>query len=75
MGYMVLSCFQMDPQSRVEWRKCFSHTEYDECVAYCKEKKAQGSYAEYYIYPEGEYPMGYLISHGMIDDLKPMFHC
>jgi hypothetical protein len=75
MGYMVLSCFQMDPQSEVKWKKCFTHRKYNKCVTYCKEKKASGSLAEYYIYPEGEYPIGYLIYYKMLGDYKPLFHC
>lgn len=72
---MVLSCFQMDPQSGVEWKKCFIHKKYNKCVNYCQEKKANGSLAEYYIYPEGKYPIGYLIYHNMLDNCKPLFHC
>ena len=61
MEYMVLSRFQMDPQSKPEWRKCFVHKKYGKCVAYCKEKKANGSLADFFVYEEGHYPIGYLI--------------
>lgn len=75
MKYMVLSRFQLDPQSKPEWRKCFVHKKYNKCVVYCKEQKANGSYADFFVYEEGKYPIGYLVCHHQLDDYKPLFSC
>ena len=75
MEYVVFSCFQVDPQSSPKWDICYRHKKYNKCKVFCNEKKENGSLAEYYICENGEYPVGYLISHGMLPKTGYSYHC
>ena len=73
MEYMVLSMFQVDPQSSPIWEKHFVGS-YEDCVNYTKEKAANlNNWAEWLVYPEGEYPIGYLKTHNMPINNGPVF--
>lgn len=75
MEYAVFSYFQIDPQSIPEWDICYRNNDYDKCKDFCDEKRKNGSLAEYYIYKNGEYPIGYLISHKIPINQGYLYHC
>ena len=73
MEYMVLSMFQVDPQSSPIWEKHFVGS-YKDCVNYTKEKAANpNNWAKWLVYPEGEYPIGYLKTHNIPINNGPVF--
>lgn len=73
MEYMVLSCFQVDPQSKIEWEEHISGS-HKQCENYCLEH-SKNSWADWYVYPKGEYPIGYLRSKGIKINQGYVFHC